>query len=250
MKASFYAFSIEKHDNVGLHNLLRSFVNDNKPEENKDITHGFLNFETQNNNNYIYFEYFEASIKEKNDPRGIGVYPIPIRVCRQIIINKTNINSFILLIFTPSAKERDKILSLLPIALHNRSIFSISADFIEFINKPKDEWYDQIFNDLIEPRGRKGQSNRHSTIIERYAGPDDRERALEGTHWVFRDFAEVLIAVTDIGINLRVYPDGKFTLNNTPYDKKSLAPYITDALQILKNAESKYNDLRSQAKSD
>ena len=166
-----------------------------------------------------------------------------------IVVNK---DPFILLVFTRHTKQRDHILSLLPIEPQNRSGLVISSDFIEFANVPKPkEWYEKVFGDEIEPRGRKGRgsSNRH-VIVERYPSPDDREKDLEkdGKGWVFRDFTEVTVALKDVTIDVRIYPNGRYTVNTKGQDRKLLAPYIAEAMKILKDAEMRYHSLKSSAK--
>lgn len=152
-----------------------------------------------------------------------------------------------LMIFTRKPTQRDKILSLIPIDPEYREGFTISSDFIEFVNVPKPEkWADEIFGDSIEPRGRKGRSTKTHTIIERYSGPEERETDLESEdkRYVFRDFAEVNVSLEELSMKLTLYPTGKITVSTLGQDRKLLAPYVAEALRIIKDAESRYLALK------
>ncbi len=248
MKASFYAFSIlDGLEYEALSKQLEEFVKENAPT-NEEETEGFINFEKlDKDGEYTYFEYYFSFVTEKPDPRGIGTYKVPIRDVRQIVLTK---DPFMLIVFTPRSKQRDRILSFLPIDPEHREGFGISSDFIEFINVPKPEdWADEVFEDVIEPRGRKGHGEKGHTIIERYPDPDDREKDLEksGKKYVFRDFAEVVVSLEEVSLKLALYPNGKVTTYTLGHDRKLLAPYLAEALKILKEAERRYNNLKSSA---
>ena len=251
VKTSFWSFELVGLEYTKLAKQMEKFVKEHPPGD-EDTTEGFLNFQVfSEDKEYLYFEYFRAFIKEKADPRGLGTYEVPIRELRPIAISK---DPFILLLFTPYKKQRDIILTYIPIDPKNRRTFGISADFIEFINVPKpDNLAKKVFEDSIEPRGRKGRKGEtHSHIIhETYPSPKDREKDLEKNekNWVFRDFAEVAVSIEEAVINFRVYPNGKFTINTLGQEVKLLAPYIAEALQELKEAEKRYFNLISTVRS-
>ena len=250
-RKSLYAFSLLKGLRYEeLSGIIKQFIKDNQPELDKEKTEGFIKFEeysgdSNNTPKYIYFEFYHSDIKEKPDPAGIGTYQYPIKESIPIAITS---DPFMLLIFTSYSTLRDHILSKLPISPEYREGFGFSSDFIEFINVPRpEEWMEIVFEDEIEPRGRKGRQGKTHEITERYAGPEERDTELEKRGYVFREFAEALVALEQVSVLLRIYPNGKITVTPPGSILALTIPYIAQALKILKDAEKRYYELKKSA---
>ncbi len=243
MRASLFAFWVShKHDYDELTNAIEELVDEIKPNFTQDETEGFINFEQLDR--YVYLEFYFSFLQEKADPAGIGTYFVPTKGVIPIALIK---DPYMLILFTRSAFQRDKILELLPIKPEYREGFSISSDFIEFLNVPKPEkWMEKVLGDSIEPRGRRGRSSKTHTITEKYSSPEEREVDLEkeGKNYVFRDFAEVNVSLEEVSITCILYPTGKITINTLGQERKLLAPYIAKVLKVIKDAESRYLELK------
>lgn len=64
---------------------------------------------------------------------------------------------------------------------------------------------------------------------------------------VFRGFAEVLVALEEVSVVLRIYPDGKITVTPPGSVFELTIPYIAQALKVLKDAEKRYIELKKSA---
>lgn len=245
MRRSLYAFWISQEAEYNtLSKELEELVKENKPDLDKEETEGFIKFEKFDG--HIYFEFYFSFKREKADPAGIGTYFVPVKVAIPIALIK---DPFMLVVFTRNSAQRDKILSSIPLKPEHREGFTVSSDFIEFLNVPKPEdWAEEVLGDTIEPRGRKGHASasKTHTVTERYPGPEERDIDLEkeGKNYVFRDFAEVNVSSEETSIKLTLYPTGKVTVHTLGQEEKVLAPYIAKALKAIKDAESRYLKLK------
>ena len=246
-RKSLFAFSLVNTVYDNLADEIEKFVLENAPSEDEE-TEGFINFykhvESERGVKYIYFEFYQSYLEEKTDPRGARRYRVPVKLAHPIAITQ---EPFMLMIFSRNPAIRDKILEKLPIKPEHRSGIAFSQDFIEFINTPTpEEWAKEVFKDVIEPRGRKGRKEKTHIITEEYSGPDEREITLERKGYVFREFAKVMIGLEDASIYLTVYPSGKITVwVPGPIELRMSVPLIAQAIKELKNAESRYFNLKT-----
>jgi len=238
---SLYAFFIKGANYEKLVDSLEKFVKNNPPTEEEE-TEGFIKF--TKSDEYIYFEYYYSRVSERPDPRGLGTYKVPIKRVVPIAITK---DPFLMLTFTGLPKIRDKVLEKIPVDPIHRESVLFSPDFIEFVNVPEPkEWREQVFEDKIEPIGRKGKAGDTHEYTERYlSGPNGRDRDLDKKA-VFREFSEVLIAGGEVSIPLIIYPGGKTKLKLYKF-AHPIVPFVAEALKILKEAENRYNMLKKKA---
>ncbi|GEM_PF-4371799 len=257
---SLYAFYLKGVQYEELAKTLEKIIKNKKPDPNKEKTEGFINFQVgpiisdndlSNVSEYIYFEFYRSDFKEKTDPLGVA-YKDPIKELVPIAITK---EPFMLMVFTPNFQLRDHILSELQPSIEPkyRNGLGFSPDFIEFINVPNpEEWMEIVFSDEIEPRGRKGKKGTTHEIIERYSGPEERDKDLERKEkgYVFREFAEVVVALENTSVKLKIYQDGKITAMIEGIKLFHAVPYIAQALKVLKDAEKRYYDLKKSAQGE
>ena len=177
---SLYAFYLKGIPYNDVYERLEQLTKKRQPDRDKEKTEGFINFgirsvsiRTEDTNpsktlkveEYIYLEFYRSDIKIKRNPLG-GTYTIPVKDSIPIAI--TSDSPMLLMIFTPNFNLRDYILSELKSAISPgyRDELKFSQDFIEFLNVPEpEEWIEQVFEDEIEPRGRKGRKGNDKTHI-------------------------------------------------------------------------------------
>ncbi len=232
---TFYAFYLRNISFTELAGELREFVKRNPPNLDEELTKGFIDFEE--GSDYIAFKYYETYKRTYFDPaRKVEMEEV---LPRTVDIGVSR-EPFMLILRARFPRQRDRLLSLLPIPDGNRVGIEFSGDFIETLNKigPEHMWYGKIMGEDMENIGRKGVDRDSSThkIVEHYGGYDERDKSLE-EKMVFRDYAILSVALRDITLNLKVYKDGKITVFKPQIPKAidfaTAIPYLSEAFNKI-----------------
>jgi len=221
------------------------FVKENPPGNGMEAE-GFMNFEEEYEEGAFFnFDYFRSYVEEKVDPRGIGTYKVPIMYTIMISVLK---DPYMLLIFGRDIKMVSRILERLePIEHKDRQYITFNPDFIEYLNTAmsNDPWYQKIFNGDLESRGRRGFAGKAHELTERYPDLNRRFNDLS-KRVVFREHAEVAVALKEVVVSLRVYASGKVTVTLPGnIDVKRAIPLIGKAVDRLVKAQKTYETLRA-----